>query len=176
MRAAVLLAVGVLTQAAAPGAAAGPEDEVRAQTFMLPPGAPVPGLEELRSGEARGRLAAESGQLTGGSTALETVGPAAGYGRQAVTPSATVAPVTARQGMAAAADPVSYPNPARTMSLAECKTHMAGDAAIYIKSRFAVCTGLKVTTVWMRSNGNPISTSSFTDTSEKVDTSESSDA
>ncbi|MEU9446267.1 hypothetical protein AB0D42_36535 [Streptomyces sp. NPDC048304] len=47
------------------------------------------------------------------------------------------------------------------MSLQECKTHMAGDAAIYIKSRFAVCTGIQVTTVWMRSNGNPIGTSTF---------------
>ncbi|MFF3918429.1 hypothetical protein ACFYZB_34095 [Streptomyces sp. NPDC001852] len=47
------------------------------------------------------------------------------------------------------------------MSLQERKTHMAGDAAIYIKSRFAVCTGIQVTTVWMRNNGNPIGTSTF---------------
>lgn len=47
------------------------------------------------------------------------------------------------------------------MSPAECKTRMAGDAAIYLKSRFAVCTGIQVTTIWMRSNGNPLGTSSF---------------
>ncbi|MEU1036917.1 hypothetical protein ABZ402_51820 [Streptomyces mirabilis] len=150
-----------MTGAAAPGAVAGPEDGVRAQTFMLPLGAPVLGLKELREGEVRSRLAAESRQLAAAGTALETVGPAAGYGRRAVTPAAAPAPVVARGVKAAPPAAVSYPDPARTMPLAECKTHMARDEAIYIKSRFAVCTGIQVTTIWMRSNGSPIGTSSF---------------
>jgi hypothetical protein len=140
---------------------AGPEDGVRAQTFMLPLGAPVPGLKELGEGEVRSRLAAESRRLAAAGTALETVGPAAGYGGRAVTSAAAPAPVVARGVKAAAPAAVSYPDPAHTMSLAECKTHMAGDEAIYITSGFAVCTGIQVTTIWMRSNGNPIGTSSF---------------
>ncbi|MFD9724620.1 hypothetical protein [Streptomyces sp. NPDC059072] len=56
---------------------------------------------------------------------------------------------------------VSYPEPARTMTLDDCKQHMQGDARVYMKSRFAVCTGLKVTTVWEKQNG-AVGTSSYT--------------
>ncbi|MER7694622.1 hypothetical protein [Streptomyces sp. NPDC097610] len=42
-----------------------------------------------------------------------------------------------------------YPDLVRTMSLAEFKTYMTGDEAIYLKWRFAVCTGIQVTTIWM---------------------------
>ncbi|MGX1885781.1 NucA/NucB deoxyribonuclease domain-containing protein [Streptomyces sp. NPDC055287] len=56
---------------------------------------------------------------------------------------------------------VTYPAPSRTMSLDECKRKMGGDAKIYIKSRFAVCTGLRITTLWQRQSG-AIGTSTFT--------------
>ncbi|MGI5360003.1 hypothetical protein ACQI4E_32545 [Streptomyces sp. CA-252508] len=47
------------------------------------------------------------------------------------------------------------------MSLAECKANMGGTAKLYIKSRFAVCTALQVTTVWAKSQGQ-LGTSSYT--------------
>lgn len=56
---------------------------------------------------------------------------------------------------------VTYPEPARTMTLAECKQNMTGTAQVYIKSRFAVCTAQKVVTVWAKNNG-AIGTSSYT--------------
>ncbi|MFJ9825268.1 hypothetical protein ACIRSU_12990 [Streptomyces sp. NPDC101160] len=56
---------------------------------------------------------------------------------------------------------VSYPEPARAMSLAECKAHMGGTAQLYLKSRFAVCTAPQITTLWTRSEGQ-VGTSSFT--------------
>ncbi|MFF8947107.1 hypothetical protein ACF1A5_33580 [Streptomyces sp. NPDC014864] len=124
-------------------------------------GVPLPSLEQLREPQFRSLLADQTAQLAAGRTALETVGPAAAYGRRAQVPAVVPAPVPARRDGAAAPAAVSYPDPARTMSLGDCAKHMAGDAAIYIKSRFALCTGIQVITIWMRTSGNPLGTSSF---------------
>ncbi|MER6781649.1 MULTISPECIES: hypothetical protein [unclassified Streptomyces] len=56
---------------------------------------------------------------------------------------------------------VSYPEPARMLTLDECKRNLAGASQVYVKSRFAVCTGLKVTTVWEKQSG-AVGTSSYT--------------
>ncbi|MFI9152619.1 hypothetical protein [Streptomyces sp. NPDC053367] len=94
--------------------------------------------------------------------AQETVGPAAGYGTRASEPAAVPAPVPASaQQVPADVPPVEYPDPPRSMSVAECKKKLEAGAAVYIKSRFTVCTGLKVTTIWLRSGNNPVGTSSF---------------
>ncbi|MEV8628571.1 NucA/NucB deoxyribonuclease domain-containing protein [Streptomyces sp. NPDC051079] len=47
------------------------------------------------------------------------------------------------------------------MSLAECKANMGGTAKLYLKSRFAVCTALQVTTIWAKPEGQ-VGTSSYT--------------
>ncbi|MEV6400544.1 hypothetical protein AB0M39_38175 [Streptomyces sp. NPDC051907] len=62
--------------------------------------------------------------------------------------------------MPLAADSLSYPEPARTMTLDECKKNMGGNAQVYIKSRFSVCTAQQVTTVWATSNGT-VGTSTY---------------
>ncbi|MCM2425196.1 NucA/NucB deoxyribonuclease domain-containing protein [Streptomyces sp. RKAG337] len=95
-------------------------------------------------------------------TPLEVVGPAAGYGRKTTTPAAVPDRISARSLMSPASSlAVTYPEPARTMTLAECKQNMAGTAQVYLKSRFAVCTAQKVVTVWAKNNG-AIGTSSYT--------------
>ncbi|MEW2161128.1 hypothetical protein AB0950_38865 [Streptomyces sp. NPDC007189] len=114
-------------------------------------------MQQMHDRQLRDRLADQTRRLAAVRTPLETVGPASGYGARATAPAAT----PARPQRLSTGPTVSYPDPPHTMSLQECKTHMAGDAAIYIKSRFAVCTGIQVTTVWTRSNGNPIGTSTF---------------
>lgn len=162
MRVAVLVSVGVLTGAAAPGAVAGPDGRLRTETFMLSLGAPLSSIEELAEPDVRSRLADQSRELAGTRTALETVGPAAGYGTEAAASAIAPAAVAGWQHAAGVASAgVSYPDPPHTMSLAECKTHMAGAAAIYIKSRFAVCTGIRVTTIWKHAGGPNLGVSSF---------------
>lgn len=59
-----------------------------------------------------------------------------------------------------AADTISSPEPARSMTLDECKKNMGGSARVYIKSRFAVCTAQQVTTVWAKKSGS-IGTSTY---------------
>ncbi|MER7468561.1 hypothetical protein [Streptomyces sp. NPDC097981] len=56
---------------------------------------------------------------------------------------------------------VSYPEPAQAVTLDECKRNLAGASQVYVTSRFAVCTGLKVTTVWEKQSG-AVGTSSYT--------------
>ncbi|MEV4738636.1 hypothetical protein [Streptomyces sp. NPDC049555] len=80
----------------------------------------------------------------------ETVGPAARYAAKADSPSATSSQIAKLgQGFAAGA---SYPDPARAMSLSECKAKMV-DSAVYLKSRFSVCTGIQINQVWLKKRG-----------------------
>ncbi|MCC0097629.1 hypothetical protein K7B10_23165 [Streptomyces flavotricini] len=95
-------------------------------------------------------------------TPMEVVGPAAAYGKRASTPAAVAPaekPAEALTFMSPAA--VSYPEPARALTLEECRGNLAGASRVYVKSRFAVCTGLKVTTVWEKQSG-AVGTSSYT--------------
>ncbi|MFE4634878.1 hypothetical protein ACFRJ1_16095 [Streptomyces sp. NPDC056773] len=98
-------------------------------------------------------LARAAEEANAATTPLEAVGPAAAYGTRWTTPSAIAS--TERVDPLPAASPmaVSYPEPARTLTLAECKDKLAGAAHYYLKSRFAMCSGLKVTTVWEKQNG-----------------------
>ncbi|MFI8242592.1 hypothetical protein ACIF83_36000 [Streptomyces sp. NPDC085866] len=153
--------MGVLTGAAAPGAAAIPGEGLHAQTLMLPMSTPVPTLKQLSDPATRTQLGEQSRRLAAGQTALETVGPAAKFGTRMSVPASVPKPLPPRRVKATGPAAVSYPTPAHTMSLADCEKHMRGDAAIYIKSRFAVCTGIHVITIWMRTHDKPIGTSSF---------------
>ncbi|MHA4773001.1 NucA/NucB deoxyribonuclease domain-containing protein [Streptomyces sp. MSC1_001] len=132
----------------------------QARTYVVPAGSPLPSLSDLRTGAERQLAAAEA--TAEPTTPLEVVGPAAAYGTKTTIPGVTprTSPAPASRSLAAPAA-VSYPEPARTMSLAECKANMGGTAKLYLKSRFAVCTALQVTTVWARSQGQ-LGTSSYT--------------
>ncbi|MFF3775773.1 hypothetical protein [Streptomyces sp. NPDC002232] len=131
----------------------------QARTYVVPAGSPLPSVADLRAG-AEQQLAAAEGRV-GPTTPLEVVGPAAGYGRKTTVPAVTPRPTALASKALPTLAAVSYPEPARTMSLAECKANMGGTAKVYIKSRFAVCTALQVTTVWARSSGQ-VGTSSYT--------------
>ncbi|MFF2788932.1 hypothetical protein ACFVT6_19540 [Streptomyces sp. NPDC058049] len=95
------------------------------------------------------------------------VGPAASYGIKATVPAAVAsgrqAQVLGLGQMESPMSPaaVSYPEPARAVTLNECRQNLAGDSQVSIKSRFAVCTGLKVVTVWAKPSG-AVGTSSYT--------------
>ncbi|GAO12860.1 hypothetical protein TPA0598_13_00440 [Streptomyces lydicamycinicus] len=93
--------------------------------------------------------------MGGARNALETVGPAAGYAAKFSKPSAVGPTLSTASGKAASVDSaaVTYPDPPRSMSLRECKAHMGGDAPYYLKSRFSVCTALRITQVWTSSRG-----------------------
>ncbi|MFD3701463.1 NucA/NucB deoxyribonuclease domain-containing protein [Streptomyces sp. NPDC058646] len=132
---------------------------------MLAPGSALPPLEELRQGAAPQLLAGIDSQSEAATTPMEVVGPAASYGVKTTTP-AVIASERAGQSQGHAASflapaAVSYPEPARAVTLDECKRNLAGASQVYIKSRFAVCTGLKVSTIWEKQSG-AVGTSSYT--------------
>ncbi|MEV4332004.1 hypothetical protein AB0K02_15980 [Streptomyces sp. NPDC049597] len=145
-----------------PASAADEVGSLHAHTVMLPPSAPVPTLGELQAdtvGQALTSLAEPADTPT---TPLEVVGPAAGYGTKATVP-ASVHDNRRTASLKSGASPaaVTYPEPARTMSLNECKRNMGGSVQVHIKSRFAVCTAIKVTTIWTKRT-SPIGTSTYT--------------
>ncbi|MEU3876486.1 MULTISPECIES: hypothetical protein [Streptomyces] len=102
-------------------------------------------------------LEAAAREMGSGRVPQETVGPAAAYAAKVNSPSVTSSQVgKAGQGFAVGA---SYPDPVRAMSLDECKSKMV-DGVVYLKSRFAVCTAVKVNMVWLKKRG-PVGFSSF---------------
>ncbi|MFC5252216.1 NucA/NucB deoxyribonuclease domain-containing protein [Streptomyces nigrescens] len=127
----------------------------RVETYVLPVGTPTPTLEELESGEGLRTLEQAAAKAGGARNALETVGPAAGYAAKSVKPSLVGPALSTAAGSAAATGSAAleYPDPPRSMSLAECKAHMGGDAKYYLKSRFSVCTALQITQVWTSTRG-----------------------
>ncbi|WP_329316616.1 hypothetical protein OG723_40685 (plasmid) [Streptomyces sp. NBC_01278] len=155
------LAATIALPGGATAAAADGSDQLTARTFMLAPGAAAPSLAELKSGTGMAQLAMAGAPEDSATTPMEVVGPAASYGKRATTP-AVVA--SSQQGAAMAfmsPSALSFPEPARVMTLDECKRNLAGASQVYVKSRFAVCTGLKVTTVWEKQSG-AVGTSSYT--------------
>ncbi|MGW3324854.1 NucA/NucB deoxyribonuclease domain-containing protein [Streptomyces virginiae] len=139
----------------------------QARTFMLAPGAAFPSLEELREGTGARLAEGVESESEAPTTPLEVVGPAASYGIKGTVPAARA---SGRQvqalGLGQIESPmspaaVSYPEPARVVTLNECRQNLAGDSQVYVKSRFAVCTGLKVVTVWAKKSG-AVGTSSYT--------------
>ncbi len=163
-----LLSLGLMAQAGATSAGA---VEVSADVLTVisttgPVGAKLPSLTELRANWAQHRgapspLARDSGAARG-STPLETTGPAASWAPDAGE-SASVAdpPRSVWQSPIAAADDDSpYPEPAHTLSAAECRTGLGSDKKFFIKSRFAVCSGASFTQTWLR-NRKPVGASTF---------------
>ncbi|MGW1765551.1 NucA/NucB deoxyribonuclease domain-containing protein [Streptomyces sp. NPDC002073] len=126
--------------------------QLSARTFMVAPGVATPSLDELKAGGGVARLTAAM-ETAARTTPMEVVGPAATYGVRSTVPATVASDEPTEAGAAAAPPKVVYPEPARTMTLKECKQKMAGTARVYVKSRMAVCTGLKVTTTWARGSG-----------------------
>jgi hypothetical protein len=152
-----------VVSAAAPVAAnpAGAAD-LRVQSYVLPVGAAKPSLQDLQRGEGMQRLRDLAAQAEPGARMpLETVGPAASYaplshelsGRAQTPPTAPA--VRALMGPSATA-----PEPARTMTYAECVKGLGSDKKFYVKSRFAVCNGASFLQTWTR-NGQPVGQSMF---------------
>ncbi|MBP2401303.1 NucA/NucB deoxyribonuclease domain-containing protein [Streptomyces syringium] len=181
---ALFATVAVLLPLASPASATdSPADELSVETYMLPAGTPVPPLEELQSDAAfdsfRSRIRASAEGDT--RAAAETIGPAASYEPRTAEPSTTEADTGADVGTPAGdvtaeaesdpADDVSddpelaaaaatYPEPPHTMSFDECKAGLGTKNKLFIKSRFAVCTGASFIQFW-RQNKKPVGESAF---------------
>ncbi|MFD5557798.1 NucA/NucB deoxyribonuclease domain-containing protein [Streptomyces sp. NPDC127068] len=141
-------------------AAAGERSESRLDTYVVPVGRGLDAMKQLRlGGDAaevnRVALAAEPRARL----AAETVGPAARSSVLAKRASGNALPGLARRAAAAPAA-VSYPEPSRTMSAAECKRGLGTDKSFFIKSRFAVCSGASFVQRWLRNN-RPVGESMF---------------
>ncbi|MBH1938882.1 hypothetical protein I5Q34_32270 [Streptomyces sp. AV19] len=133
-------AMALLIPSSAATAADPNNDELRAETYVVPIDTPAPSFGELRDGSGTARLEAAARAAAGAVTAQETVGPAARYAPKAKEPSAAPA-FTVPAAKAAAAKKIDYPDPPRSMSLKECQDNLKGGAPFYVKSRFAACTG-----------------------------------
>ncbi|MFD0271373.1 NucA/NucB deoxyribonuclease domain-containing protein [Streptomyces sp. NPDC127106] len=154
------MAAAIVLPAGPTAAAADGSNEFSARTYMLAPGAATPSLAQLKAGTGQVQLAVAGAPENAATTPMEVVGPAAAYGKRASTPAAVASPRQAAP-LPFMAPAVSYPEPARALTLDECKQNLAGATQVYIKSRFAVCTGLKVTTVWEKQSG-AVGTSTYT--------------
>ncbi|MFF4983803.1 hypothetical protein ACFY3O_27590 [Streptomyces sp. NPDC001046] len=147
---ALLSAVPSMAQADVPA-------DLEVESHVLPIGSAVPSLEELQSEGGMQRLrdiarkAEPIAQLP-----HETVGPAASYAQRSAQPSRTapVASTTSPTPMIAA------PEPARTMTLDECKRGLGTTNKFYFTSRFAACSGASFVQTWLV-NGRPSGVSMF---------------
>ncbi|MFD7700540.1 hypothetical protein [Streptomyces caelestis] len=160
---AVTAAAAVLPMAAPSTAGADATADLRVESYVLPAGAAIPSLEELRSAEGRERLRrAATAAEPGAALAQETVGPAASSAPLSRRPSGSPpADATTRAQPSAALGPTATaPEPARTMTYDECVKGLGSDKKFYVKSRFAVCNGASFLQTWTR-NGQPVGTSMF---------------
>jgi hypothetical protein len=131
--------------------------DLEVESYVLPIGSATPSLEELQSagGMERLRDIARSAEPIA-RLPHETVGPAASYAQLATQPSRT-APV----GSTASPTPmIAAPEPARTMTLDECKKGLGTTNKFYFTSRFAACSGASFVQTWLV-NGRPSGVSMF---------------
>lgn len=147
----ITAATGVLVAASAlpvasPAAATPPSGEMH--TSVLPVGTRLPSLSDLQRAGGKDLLLKQRAAFTGSQHAPEVVGPAAGYGR------------VSSQRSAVADPPVTYPEPARTMTPQECIKGLGTDKKFFFKSRFASCSGAVFFTVWSQ-NGRPVGETQF---------------
>ncbi|MFJ7181606.1 hypothetical protein ACIQXA_35730 [Streptomyces massasporeus] len=85
-----------------------------------------------------------------------TVGPAASYAQRAIQPSRT-APV---ESTASPTPMIAASEPARTMTLDECKKRLGTAKKFYFTSRFVACSGASSVQTWLV-NGRPSDVSMF---------------
>ncbi|WP_254707200.1 NucA/NucB deoxyribonuclease domain-containing protein [Streptomyces lunaelactis] len=142
-------------------AAAGGEDDLRVETYVLPSGAARPSLEEVRGGRATEALRRMTREMQSEARLpAETVGPAASYAPLAEEPSGTVPAPASRRSSSQVAPLATYPEPARSMTYDECRNGLGSNQKFFIKSRFAVCSGATFLQIWLRNN-RPVGESMF---------------
>ncbi|MGV9243125.1 hypothetical protein [Streptomyces sp. NPDC003710] len=139
---------------------AGGGDAARMENHVLPLNSKTPGLTELQQSNSVDKLR----QLAATETSQpllprETVGPARTYAPLSTKASARPTALTQHPLAATAGPVVRLPEPSHSMTPAECVRGL-GTSQLYIKSRFAVCSGVQMNQVW-RLNGRPAGTSSF---------------
>ncbi|MFF4734463.1 RICIN domain-containing protein [Streptomyces sp. NPDC001262] len=133
--------------------------EQSVETYFVRGNPPAPTLAQLQSRLAARHSAGLIKEDDQAQVPLETVGPAASWAPKTSRPAVT--PRAGDRQQPALAAGVSYPEPARSMSLKECQDHMGPSDVMYIKSRFAVCTSLQADQVWIQ-NGTPVGMSTLT--------------
>ncbi|MCW8382415.1 NucA/NucB deoxyribonuclease domain-containing protein [Streptomyces justiciae] len=136
-------------------------DAEQVETYVLPLNADTPDLSELRQSDGLDALRQLArAQASQPVLPRETTGPAKVYAPLSAQDSARPAPAAAGEhSAAAAADPVSLPEPSHSMTPAECTLGLA-TSTFYVKSRFAVCSGIQANQVW-RVDGEPVGASHF---------------
>ncbi|MCF1507216.1 NucA/NucB deoxyribonuclease domain-containing protein [Streptomyces glomeratus] len=139
---------------------AGGGDAARMENHVLPLNSKTPGLTELQQSKGVDKLR----QLAATETSQpllprETVGPARTYAPLSTKASERPTALTQHPLAATAVPVVRLPEPSHSMTPAECVRGL-GTSQFYIKSRFAVCSGVQMNQVW-RLNGRPAGTSSF---------------
>lgn len=131
--------------------------DLEVESYVLPLGSATPSLEELQSEGGMQRLrdiartAEPIAQLP-----YETVGSAASYAPLARQPSQT----TPVDSPAAPTPMITAPEPARKMTLDECKEGLGTTNKFYFTSRFAACSGASFVQTWYV-NGRPSGASMF---------------
>ncbi|MFC6064344.1 NucA/NucB deoxyribonuclease domain-containing protein [Streptomyces ochraceiscleroticus] len=152
---AALLSSAVPAMAQA-GATSNTPAGIQVESRVLPVGTKVPSLAQLQKGSVRQEFAQQPGLAPSveGQLPAETVGPVRAHGPVATERSAVAVPGDLQ------AKAVTYPEPARTMTAAECQKGLGTDKKFYIKSRFAVCSGALFHQIWTK-NGRPVGESQF---------------
>ncbi|MBH1938930.1 hypothetical protein I5Q34_32515 [Streptomyces sp. AV19] len=168
----VLAAAALLVPAASPaGADDDPAEGLSVESHVLTFGAERPSWKDTGTASGQALLRAGALDQTAEESAIaQTTGPAAALARRlAQATAAANAPGGAGQvspappatpPVAPRAAGVSYPEPPHDMRLKECKDGLGTKNKLYVKSRFAVCTGASFIQYW-RKKGKPVGESAF---------------
>lgn len=150
----------VMLAAGTPAASA--DQNLQVETYVLPLGASKPSLSQLQQSDGLSRLRQLAAQgEPSARLPLETTGPAAAYASRArLASNSPETPAAPRREGAVSVAAVSAPEPARTMTLAECARGLGTRNKFYVKSRFAVCDGASFVQTWLRNN-RPVGESMF---------------
>lgn len=145
-------------------ARASSDGELAVQSRVLPVGASVPSwqsLGEVAEQRKLDRQAVET-EFEGGVVPWETVGAAREWGRVATEPSGVASQEAAASSASGdvGVQAITYPDPARAMSAAECRKGLGADKKFFVKSRFAVCSGALFHQLWTQ-KGKPVGESRF---------------
>ncbi|MER5747110.1 hypothetical protein ABT097_28050 [Streptomyces sp. NPDC002225] len=133
-------------------------------SYMLPLGANGRGPDGFAGEQSPVRLSSlsQQRQAVASRMAAETVGPARAWAPVSRVPSGA-APLVGSSAVASAAagaTKVTWPDPSRTMTAAECRKGLGTDKAFFVKSRFAVCSGAVFLQTWLQ-NKRPVGQTQF---------------
>ncbi|WP_252370296.1 NucA/NucB deoxyribonuclease domain-containing protein [Streptomyces hygroscopicus] len=151
------LVVAALVPIAAPTTAQA-EGAVAGRGFVVPLGTLTPSLQDLQKGLGLAELERKANAFDSGAVPRETLGISASAGRRSKIPAVTPTDTYEQRANSSA---ISYPNPPRNISDAECEKALGKDGWFYLKSRFALCTGIHVIQIWQDDRGKTIGTSEY---------------